>query len=51
MYNNPFVLSSAHSVYCYFQRIKGGFLNVMRYINPRFTYLLTFQLTRGFYSY
>jgi len=26
------------------QRIRGFFKNVMRYINPRFTYLLTYPL-------
>jgi len=28
----------------YFQRIRGFFINDMRYINPRFTYLLTYLL-------
>ena len=36
-----------HTCFMSHQRIRG-FLNDMRYINPRFTYLLTYLLTYSF---
>jgi len=40
-----FLKTILFSLYQCDQRIRGFFKNVMRYINPRFTYLLTYLLT------
>jgi len=42
--NNAIIVKTATLWYIH-TGIRGFFLNVMRYINPRFTYLLTYLLT------